>query len=162
MGREVQRLFHSLRATHAYDGRDYARVFQGELQGHGCQGNIELAAGILHGANLIHHLFRCLPVFVACIGVGAFGQDATTVGGGVECCYFALRGNVEERVCGPIHERVAVVGDDGLEEVCLDEPDHELDRAPCDSEVLDHSFFLETSQHLDRTARRHHMLEALV
>jgi hypothetical protein len=40
------------------------------------------------------------------------------------------RGNVEERVCGPVYERVAVVGDDGFEEVRLDELDHELDLAP--------------------------------
>jgi hypothetical protein len=54
------------------------------------------------------------------------------------------------------------VGDDGLEEVRLDEPDHEVYRAPCDSEVLYHSFFLEARQHFDRTAVGHHMLEALV
>jgi hypothetical protein len=33
---------------------------------------------------------------------------------------------------------------------------------PRDSEVLDHSFFLEARQHLDRTAIGHHVLEALV
>jgi hypothetical protein len=133
MGGEAYRLFHPLRATHADYGRDYAGVFQGELQGCGCQGNIELAAYTLHGADLFNHLFWCLPVLVACVGVGAFGQDAAAVRGGVECCYSTLRGNVEERVCGPVYERVAVVGDDGLEEVRLDEPDHELDRAPRDS-----------------------------
>jgi hypothetical protein len=54
------------------------------------------------------------------------------------------------------------VGDDGLEEVRLDEPDHEVYRAPRDSEVLDHSFFFEVSQDLDRAAMGHHVIEALV
>ena len=96
MGGEVQRLFDSLRATHAYDGRDYTRVFQGELQGCGCQGYIELAAGIPHGADLFDHLFRRLPVLVAGVGVGTFGQDAAAVRGGVQGCYSALRGDFEE------------------------------------------------------------------
>src|SRR5215218_2285549 len=63
---------------------------------------------------------------------------------------------------GPVHERVAVVGDDALEEVRLDEPDHEVYRPPRDSEVLYHSFFLQARQDLDGAAIGHHMLEALV
>src|SRR5688572_12554935 len=98
MGGEVQRLFHSLRATHADDGRDYAGVFQRQRECWGCQGSIELKAWVLHGADLFDHLCRCLPVLVAGVGVRAFGEDATTVGGSVEGCYSALRGNVEERV----------------------------------------------------------------
>jgi hypothetical protein len=89
MSSEVQRLFHPLGATHADDGRDYTGVFQGELQGCGCQGNIELAASILHGADLFDQIPGGFAVFVAGVGIGAFGQDAAAVRGRVEGCYSA-------------------------------------------------------------------------
>src|SRR4051794_30511425 len=109
----------------AYYSRGYTRVFHGELQGGGSQGDIVLCADLRHRTDRLDHLARGFLISVASVNVWAFGEDAAAVGGGVKDGHRKLDGPIEEGDSGAVDQGVAVVSDRGLKRTGLDVPNHQ-------------------------------------
>jgi hypothetical protein len=156
---QAQRLGDVVGVGWANDGRGDARVADGELEGGGGQGHVEVLADLRDLAGAGQDVGRRGLVGVAGVRLGAASEQAAAVRGGVEDGQAAPRGEVDQWPGGAVEQRVAVVGDDGLEGAGLDVADQHVDRAARDAEVLDDALVAQVLQDLEGAAGGHDLLE---